>query len=389
MGKIMLLLAFAALFVDAQHLQAAEQLQNITSAQEVQGQRRPVIVLRDGTIYEAALPRGFVTREDGALLLPDGVVIQPDGQYVLPSGIPAWQYSRREDGSVLTPYGIVRFAEQPDRPEATKPDGQAERHTPGEAPDDALRGNQEAIEGTIVPRRAERVRPDPQGAKPQAVAPDVVRPGPQVATPAQPAEPRAVELWELLPMTPVPRAQQEARQGRSVAEVAKKEPERKEVQVKEKKDQAEKKEQPKAPPAVKKGENVQIPPAASAKKDLSFLDGCWRSDPVTGGTWNNARIPPTTAVAEMCFDKRGKGRIHVIDSNLVCRGGASASFRGKNLVIESDNAKCPPNPKNIEMYTLRHWKCSGSGKATQCFLLSINPQGKHEVKVYRTHLRRK
>lgn len=371
--------ALSAILLVPTPILAAEQLQNIPREPEVYIEHpQPVIILPDGTRSDATLPEGFRRQADGSLVLPDGVVVYPNGHFTLPAGVPSWQYTRREDGTVVTPYGTIRFP-----------------------------GNRTFVEPEPIRRPAPVVQPRP------ATTPEPPAPGqPQARNPeqhkARQAERRmeempspsgqeapgtpSVQLWQMLPLTNVPDAQepttaQAPQKPRQVADAGTPKPDTKPQRKAEKPEKT-----PPKPPTEKprspKGANLQIPPAAPAQKDLAFLDGCWRSDPVTGGTWDNPHMPRTSAVAEMCFDTHGNGRITVRDGSLVCRGGARASFRGKNLIIDSDNAKCPPNSRQIKNFTLRHWKCQGSGRATQCFLLSINPSGRHEVNVFRTHLKR-
>lgn len=140
---------------------------------------------------------------------------------------------------------------------------------------------------------------------------------------------------------------------------------------------------------TKKGDNLRIPADAPKTGDLSFLEGCWVSDRITGGTWNDPRKAKTTSVCTMCFNKQGKGQLTVSSGSLRCRGAARARFSGRSLKIDSDNAKCPPNPANITYFTYRDWQCTGTSRSTQCFLLSINPHKRQEVSKFKTRLRKK
>ncbi|MBO4334348.1 MAG: hypothetical protein J5846_00735 [Desulfovibrio sp.] len=178
--------------------------------------------------------------------------------------------------------------------------------------------------------------------------------------PNTPASREKPELWSMLPLT----------------------------DVKEERRQKAQTEPPKRA-RIQSGENLRIPENAGKNGDLSFLEGCWVSDPITGGTWDDPKKAKTTSVCTMCFNKQGKGQLTVSSGSLRCRGAARAHFTGKALKIDSDNAKCPSNPANIAYFTYRDWKCTGTNRATQCFLLSINPKKRHEVSQFKTHLKKK
>lgn len=116
-------------------------------------------------------------------------------------------------------------------------------------------------------------------------------------------------------------------------------------------------EKPVQRPQPRKNEDMKIPKDAAQKKDLSFLEGCWRSET---GLFNNHGVPIT---GEYCFDKHGRGRrfIHE-EGGRTCSGTASAQFNGNQLAIDAAPAACSGGTT----YVPQAVACSGSENSTQC-----------------------
>ncbi len=116
---------------------------------------------------------------------------------------------------------------------------------------------------------------------------------------------------------------------------------------------------PAAPETEQKGEAMQIPEEAARKKDLSFLEGCWRS--VTG-LKNSLTGRPITA--EYCFSGDGEGYRNVTeDDGQICKGPLKASFSGSKLNIDARDALCGDG----RSYVPQKVTCEGSENSTQCY----------------------
>ena len=111
-------------------------------------------------------------------------------------------------------------------------------------------------------------------------------------------------------------------------------------------------------PAPKKNDNLAIPEDAAKKNDLTFLEGCWPTEP---GLYSHPSKKPI--IAEYCFDKSGKGRRFVRERNgQVCSGSASARFQGNQLQFDSRQAPCPRGGT----YVPQKVECNGQENSTQC-----------------------
>lgn len=149
-------------------------------------------------------------------------------------------------------------------------------------------------------------------------------------------------LAELMPTTPDP---------------PKEEP--KPVPPKEEK-KPEKKPEPK-PEKQKKGEDMRIPESAKKNKDVSFLEGCWDSDP--GLVSMNTGEPIDV---KYCFDANGRGTrtVTMTRSKDRCAGSVRAQFDALgNLIINADGAPCGRGgsfvPQDVQCN-----QPTGGGKAT-------------------------
>lgn len=102
--------------------------------------------------------------------------------------------------------------------------------------------------------------------------------------------------------------------------------------------EAAKPEPPKPEPqkeAAKPTPQLQLPPKPT--NDMSFLKGCWRTDPF------QHRPDSPKGVSTYCFDEKGKGTLeykHVDNPTHVCRPSATASYEGQQLRIQDSNITC-------------------------------------------------
>ncbi len=129
----------------------------------------------------------------------------------------------------------------------------------------------------------------------------------------------------------------------------------------------EKEKKEERPRDAKKGEAMQIPEDAAKKKDLSFLEGCWRS--VTG-LKNATTGRPITA--EYCFSANGKGYRKITeDDGQICKGPLKARFKGNKLHIDARSASCPDG-KN---YVSQKVTCESTEHSTQCSGRERNSRG--------------
>ncbi|MDO4840051.1 MAG: SrfA family protein [Desulfovibrionaceae bacterium] len=196
--------------------------------------------------------------------------------------------------------------------------------------------------------------------EPRPVVPDPPNPPeepmPPVTEPAPPAEEPAVPMEEPKQEEPAPPAEEskplaenEMPDFGAPAVVPEKE---------------EKEERPKA---AKKGEAMQIPEDAAKKKDLSFLEGCWRS--VTGLMDANTGQP---IKAEYCFSRNGRGHRKIIKYNgETCTGPLKARFKGNKLTIDAKRANCPGRGYFIPQRV----QCEGTDSSTQCYGEELDPGG--------------
>lgn len=95
------------------------------------------------------------------------------------------------------------------------------------------------------------------------------------------------------------------------------------------------KPEPQKEAAPKPTPQLQLPPKPTA--DLSFLKGCWRTDPF------QHRSDGPKGVSTYCFDEKGKGTLEytqVVNPNHICRPSATASYEGERLRIRDSDTKC-------------------------------------------------
>lgn len=90
-------------------------------------------------------------------------------------------------------------------------------------------------------------------------------------------------------------------------------------------------EKPKPPEPV-----LKIPEKPT--NDLSFIKGCWRTDP-----FKHRPTQPDFGISTYCFDEQGNGRLEFKrqgKADYVCRPTARARFSGGNLVIQDSDTNC-------------------------------------------------
>ncbi|MBQ1421083.1 MAG: hypothetical protein IIZ02_06625, partial [Desulfovibrio sp.] len=120
-------------------------------------------------------------------------------------------------------------------------------------------------------------------------------------------------------------------------------------------------EQPDEPkPEPKPNEDLHIPDRAARDNDLSFLEGCWRSD---SGLLNRETREPI--IAEYCFNAQGRGTRLIRESKKRqdCTGPATARFSQGRLIIDAGPAKCSRDGSG---YVPQRVECTGKGDSTNC-----------------------
>ena len=82
-------------------------------------------------------------------------------------------------------------------------------------------------------------------------------------------------------------------------------------------------------------ENLMLKLPNSPSTDLSFLQGCWQTEPFKHKPSQNS-----PSVSTYCFDQNGKGWLEN-SQNLFCRPQAQAHYMGDELTIKDSD--CPPS----------------------------------------------
>ncbi len=86
-----------------------------------------------------------------------------------------------------------------------------------------------------------------------------------------------------------------------------------------------------APPPT--DDRMRLP--TTPTRDLSFMQGCWRSDPFKHDPSRSA-----TGVSEYCFDANGRGNFVFRRGAFTCRTGATGQFEGSMLRIRDGDTTC-------------------------------------------------
>ena len=292
-----------------------------------------MIISPDGT-----LPKGYSRKEDGSIVTPDGTVLNPDG--ALPEG-----YVRREDGAIVTPDGTVLLPATPPQEIPA-----AEREQPTPAPDQTRPETPQAI--PTVPAAPEQAIQTPSPTPEPTPAPLQEKPSAQSETP------RSRQLWELMPLSEIPE-RPSPEKPLAQAEKAEKKPEKKPEKKQEKK--AEKPSKPKI------GEELHIPPDAAKTGNLDFLEGCWQG---TRPEYFSKRI-----IREcFCFGKNGgSGKRRILDGETRrCTGATAARLDGGGvLYVTSEGAACNDGAR----WGASQMTCRGQGKKTPCSWVFTDASG--------------
>ena len=111
-------------------------------------------------------------------------------------------------------------------------------------------------------------------------------------------------------------------------------------------------------------QGIVIPPDAQARRDLSFLGGCWNAPDVAvtlnTGTANEVS---DTAEAVLCFEPDGKtGRRTIRNARISCEGSLAADFQGSDVRIAAPTMSCSNN-RNFSEATI---VCRPAGNQTIC-----------------------
>lgn len=115
-----------------------------------------------------------------------------------------------------------------------------------------------------------------------------------------------------------------------------------------------------APP----GQELVIPPEAQARKDLSFLGGCWNA-PEVAVTFNAGTPSEISEKAEavLCFGADGKsGQRTIRNQRISCEGPLTAEFQGNDVRIAAPRMKCSNNAGFSEATIV----CRPAGNQTIC-----------------------
>ena len=80
---------------------------------------------------------------------------------------------------------------------------------------------------------------------------------------------------------------------------------------------------------AKSGDLLRIPSGAAKRKDLSFLEGCWRATWVSGAP---------SLLTRICFDKKGSLVERAPRGTVLGRGKASFDAKGRLIIIADDGS---------------------------------------------------
>lgn len=120
-----------------------------------------------------------------------------------------------------------------------------------------------------------------------------------------------------------------------------------------------------------------IPEDAMMNNDLSFINGCWRSD---GINYYTDPRRPYVAPAEFCFNSTGNGSFYAFPKGTKCVSNANAFFRGSMLIINTYKGTCA-DPSRFLMP--RTFQCEGTGENTMCYTVAkYNDQVFHDRAIF-------
>ena len=222
-------------------------------------------------------------------------------------------------------------------PEAVPDPGKVSLLTAEQEKEATLRRQLDDLRKQLEARAALCVRtpPEPPKEDPKPEEPEPEEPKEEIQPPS---------LAELMPTTPDPPKEEPKPDPPK--------PDPKPVEPKQEK---------KPEPKQKKGEDMRIPESAKKNKDVSFLEGCWDSDP--GLVSMNTGEPIDV---KYCFDANGRGTrsITMTRSKDRCAGSVRAQFDALgNLIINADGAPCGRGSSFVPQ-DVQCTQATGGGKAT-------------------------
>jgi hypothetical protein len=95
----------------------------------------------------------------------------------------------------------------------------------------------------------------------------------------------------------------------------------------------ERKPDPPPPPKPPDDGRLRLPKAPTT--DLSFLQGCWRTDP-----FRHHSQQPSPGVSEYCFDANGRGSFVFRRGGMTCRTSAQGRYEGTVLRLRDADTTC-------------------------------------------------
>ncbi|MBV8392468.1 MAG: hypothetical protein JOY81_04725 [Alphaproteobacteria bacterium] len=90
---------------------------------------------------------------------------------------------------------------------------------------------------------------------------------------------------------------------------------------------------PPQPPRSPSDKRLRLP--SNPTNDMSFLQGCWRSDP-----FRHERTQLIPGVSSYCFSASGAGQLEWRSGRLACRTRAQARFEGSTLALRDADTTC-------------------------------------------------
>lgn len=92
---------------------------------------------------------------------------------------------------------------------------------------------------------------------------------------------------------------------------------------------------PDPPPPSKPPDDGRLRLPKAPTTDLSFLQGCWRTDP-----FRHHSQQPSPGISEYCFDANGRGSFVFRRGNMTCRTAAQGRYEGTVLRLRDADTTC-------------------------------------------------
>lgn len=124
-------------------------------------------------------------------------------------------------------------------------------------------------------------------------------------------------------------------------------------------------------PPVRPEPSPQLSLPSAPTRDMSFIAGCWRTDPFR----HSPEVDP--GVSTYCFDAQGRGSLEFVrpsHRNYVCRTNAQAGFEGETLRIHDSDTRCSDGSS---WYADKLDCRRGAGSVAECSGSSSTPNGPH------------